>query len=37
MLMTWGQFVDHDLDLAAGAVSRETFSTGQPCEDVCRV
>ncbi|XP_014669845.1 PREDICTED: peroxidasin homolog [Priapulus caudatus] len=36
MLMTWGQFLDHDIDLAAGAVSREAFTSGELCEDICR-
>ena len=31
MAMQWGQFLDHDLDFAMEAVSRQTFNDGITC------
>ncbi len=36
MAMQWGQFLDHDVDHAMEAVSRETFETGLTCSGTCR-
>lgn len=35
MLMQWGQFVDHDLDLAPQAISYTRFSDGRKCNETC--
>ncbi|EFO27644.2 hypothetical protein LOAG_00844 [Loa loa] len=35
MLMQWGQFIDHDLDFIATAVSRQAFATGAICNRTC--
>ena len=35
MVMQWGQFVDHDLDFAMEAVSRQTFNDGITCSATC--
>ncbi|KAL3073258.1 hypothetical protein niasHS_000010 [Heterodera schachtii] len=35
MLMQWGQFVDHDLDFIATALSRQTYTGGARCNRTC--
>ncbi|CAH1252881.1 PXDN [Branchiostoma lanceolatum] len=35
MVMQWGQFLDHDLDLAVESSSEVTFSTGLRCNETC--
>ncbi|KAK3796951.1 hypothetical protein RRG08_032253 [Elysia crispata] len=35
MVMQWGQFIDHDMDLAPQAVSFARFSDGQDCNETC--
>ncbi|CAL1540332.1 unnamed protein product [Lymnaea stagnalis] len=35
MLMQWGQFLDHDMDLAPQAVSYARFSDGRNCNETC--
>ncbi|XP_059149392.1 peroxidasin homolog [Physella acuta] len=35
MLMQWGQFLDHDMDLAPQAVSYARFSDGRYCNETC--
>ncbi|ESO94460.1 hypothetical protein LOTGIDRAFT_161152 [Lottia gigantea] len=35
MLMQWGQFIDHDLDLAPQSISFARFSDGQRCNETC--
>ncbi|XP_063305711.1 myeloperoxidase-like [Pelobates fuscus] len=35
MFMQWGQWVDHDLDLAAASPARSSFSNGVDCETSC--
>ena len=35
MTMQWGQFLDHDLDFAMEAVSRQTFNDGITCSSTC--
>lgn len=35
MLMQWGQFLDHDLDLAPPTISSESFVDGEDCSQSC--
>ena len=35
MVMQWGQFLDHDINLGMEAVSRETFDDGVTCSATC--
>ncbi|NP_001191571.1 thyroid peroxidase-like protein [Aplysia californica] len=35
MLMQWGQFIDHDMDLAPQAISYARFSDGRRCNETC--
>lgn len=35
MLMQWGQFIDHDMDLAPQAISFSRFSDGTRCNETC--
>ena len=36
MVMQWGQFLDHDMDHAMEAISRETFDNGITCSATCQ-
>ena len=36
MVMQWGQFLDHDMDHAMEAISRETFDNGLTCSATCQ-
>lgn len=35
MLMQWGQFLDHDIDLLVTSLSRARFRDGVECKDTC--
>ncbi|XP_071837121.1 peroxidasin homolog isoform X3 [Apostichopus japonicus] len=35
MLMQWGQFLDHDIDLVVPSLSRAQFKDGIECKDTC--
>ena len=35
MVMQWGQFLDHDINLGMESVSRETFDDGRTCSETC--
>uniref|UniRef100_A0A8C4R6Q2 Peroxidasin n=1 Tax=Eptatretus burgeri TaxID=7764 RepID=A0A8C4R6Q2_EPTBU len=35
MLMQWGQFFDHDIDLTVPALSQAGFSDGRHCDESC--
>lgn len=35
MVMQWGQFVDHDIDLTPQSVSQHIFNDGRRCNETC--
>ncbi|BFY99802.1 hypothetical protein BsWGS_02841 [Bradybaena similaris] len=35
MLMQWGQFIDHDMDLSPQAISFARFNDGRRCNETC--
>ncbi|XP_052775467.1 peroxidasin homolog isoform X2 [Mya arenaria] len=35
MLMQWGQFIDHDIDLTPQSVSQHIFNDGRRCNETC--